>query len=60
MQPVADPEFPRAGVPTYYLTNFSRKLHENEEILAQFAGARDSPSPPPSPPDPPMTTMVDW
>ena len=31
--------FPRGGAPTpqgaptYYLTNFSRKLHENEEIL---------------------------
>ena len=23
------------GVPKYYLTNFSRKLHENEEILAR-------------------------
>ena len=39
---VADPGFPRGGganpkvgVPTYYLANFSRKLHENEEILGQ-------------------------
>ena len=23
------------GAPTYHLTNFSQKLHENEEILAQ-------------------------
>ena len=37
---VADPGFPRGGganrkggAPTYYLANFSRKLHENEEIL---------------------------
>ena len=26
------------GVPTYYLTNFSRKLHENEEILVPGGG----------------------
>ena len=38
---VADPGFPRGGganpkgAPTYYLANFSRKLHENEEILGQ-------------------------
>ena len=44
--PVADPGFPRGGganpkggAPTYYLANFSRKLHENEEILDQ-RGAR--------------------
>ena len=35
---VADSGFPRGsanllGAPTYYLTNFSLKLHENEEIL---------------------------
>ena len=28
----------KGGVPTYYLTNYSRKLHENEEILAQTRG----------------------
>ena len=27
------------GAPTYYLTNFSQKLHENKEILAQRRGA---------------------
>ena len=26
------------GAPTYYLANFSRKLHENEDILGQSAG----------------------
>ena len=26
------------GAPTYYLTNYSRKLHENEEMLAQTRG----------------------
>ena len=43
---VADPGFPRGGGanpkggrPTYYLANFSRKLHENEEILGQRRGA---------------------
>ena len=36
---VADLGFPRwgdtnpGGAPTYYLANFSQKLHENEEIL---------------------------
>ena len=30
---------PKGGAPTYYLANFSRKLHENEEILGQ-RGAR--------------------
>ena len=42
MLPVADPGFPRGGganpkggAPTYYLTNFCQKLHENEEILDQ-------------------------
>ena len=43
---VADPGFPRRGcqaqgkggdgAPTYYLANFSQKLHENEEILGQI------------------------
>ena len=28
---LADPGFPRRKVPTYYLANFSRKLHENEK-----------------------------
>ena len=39
---VADPGFPivggansRGGAPTYYLTNFSRKVHENKENLAR-------------------------
>ena len=56
-QAVADPGFPRGGgtnpkwgEPTYYLANFSRKLHENEEILGQRGGAR--PSRPPL--DPPL------
>ena len=47
---VADPGFPRGGganpkggVPTYYLAKFSRKLHENEEILGQRGGARGTP-----------------
>ena len=50
--PVADPGFPRGGganpkggAPTYYLANFSRKLHENEEIWGQ-RGARPSRLPP--------------
>ena len=30
------------GAPTYYLANFSRKLHENEESLGQRGGARPS------------------
>ena len=45
---VADPGFPRGGganprggAATYYLVKFSRKLHENEEILGQ-GGARPS------------------
>ena len=44
---MADPGFPRGGganpkggAPTYYLTNISQKLHENEEILGQRGGAR--------------------
>ena len=46
----ADPGFPkggganpRGGTPTYYLTNFSRKLHENKEILAQKGSLLDPP-----------------
>ena len=53
---VVDPGFPRGGganpkggAPTYYLVNFSRKLHENEEILGQRGGARDA-CPPLDPP----------
>ena len=48
---VADLGFPTGGcanpggAPTYYLTNFSRKLHENEEILVQRWG-RASLAPP--------------
>ena len=47
---VADPGFPRGGganhkggAPTYYLAKFSRKLHENEEILGQRGGASLAP-----------------
>ena len=59
---MADPGFPRGGganlkggAPTYYLANFSRKLHENEEILGQRGGAR------PSRPslDPPLANICD-
>ena len=57
---VADPGFPwggganpQRGAPTYYLANFSRKLHENEEILGR-GGAR--PSRPPL--DPPLTCII--
>ena len=39
---VADLGFPR-GAPTYYLTNFSPKLHENEEILALEANVPCAP-----------------
>ena len=39
------------GAPTYYLPNFSRKLHENEEILAERQG-RASLAPPLDPPLP--------
>ena len=59
--PVADPGFPRrgganprGGAPTYYLTNFSQKLHENEENLTQRGGAR--PCAPPL--DPPMSPSL--
>ena len=37
---------PKGGAPTYYLANFSRKLHENEEILGQRGGARGTRAPP--------------
>ena len=46
---VADPGFFRGeganpkggrGAPTYYLANFSQKLHENEEILGRGGGRR--------------------
>ena len=49
MPAVADPGFPRRrrganprgeGAPTYYLTNFSQKLHENEEIRTHGDPAR--------------------
>ena len=45
---------PERGAPTYYLTNFSQKLHENEENLTPEGGAR-VPAPPPL--DPPMYMM---
>ena len=32
---VVDPGFRKVGAPTYYLTNFPPKLHENKEILAR-------------------------
>ena len=35
------------GAPTYYLANFSRKLHENEEILGQKGGVPRAPLDPP-------------
>ena len=38
---------PKGGMPTYYLANFSRKLHENEEILGQRGGASLAHTPPP-------------
>ena len=42
------------GSPTYNLTNFSRKVHENEEFLAQRNGGRASPALL----DPPLHTTV--
>ena len=42
------------GVPTYYLPNFSGKLHENEGILAE-RGASRVPGAPPPPLDSPLT-----
>ena len=38
---------PKGGAPTYYLPNFPRKLHENEEILT---GGGASLAPPLDPP----------
>ena len=54
---VADPRIsqrrgaltPKGGAPTYYLANFSRKLHENEEIFGPEEG-RASLAPPLDPP----------
>ena len=53
---MADPGFPRGGganpkegAPTYYLANFSKKLHENEEIWGQ-RGGRVPRAPPLDPP----------
>ena len=45
---------PKGGAPTYYLANFSQKLHENEEILGQRGGTH----PPCAPLDPPLITDV--
>ena len=45
---------PRGGAPTYYLANFSRKLHENKEILGPRGGAR--PLRPPL--DPPLHRVL--
>ena len=64
-QSVADPGFPRGGgakprggAPTYYLANFSQKLHENEEISGQRGeGARDAR--PPLDPPLPMNIKID-
>ena len=39
---------PKGGAPTYNLANFSRKLHENEEILGR--AGRASLAPPLDPP----------
>ena len=33
-------DFPEGGAPTYYLANFSQKLHENKEILSPRGGGR--------------------
>ena len=41
---------PLRGVPTYYLTNFSRKLQENEDILDRGRGGTR----PSCPLDPPL------
>ena len=38
---------PKGGAPTYYLANFSRKLHENEEILGRGGGRGRVPRAPP-------------
>ena len=49
---MADPGFPRgggtnpkAGAQTYYLTNFSQKLHENEEVWGRGGHASLAPLP---------------
>ena len=39
---------PKGGTPTYYLANFSQKMHENEEILGR--GGRVPRAPPLDPP----------
>ena len=39
LPPVAYLGFPRGGTPSYYLTNFSQKLHENEEKKLAQRGA---------------------
>ena len=59
---VADPGFPRGGganpkggAPTYYLANYSRKLHENEEILGQRGAASLA-----LPLDPPLIYLLDF
>ena len=41
---------PKGGPPTYYLPNFCRKLHENEEILGQREGGTHPLRPPLDPP----------
>ena len=41
------------GAPTYYLANFSRKLHENEDILGQRGHEGRAP-----PLDPPLQWMA--
>ena len=45
---VADPGFPRGGVPTYNFAKISRKLHEIERIWTP--GGRIPRAPPPPPP----------
>ena len=42
--PIGGGANPRMGAPTYYLINFSRKVHENKEILAE-SGASLAPPP---------------
>ena len=41
---VADPGFPRGGAPTYYLTNFPQKLHENENRRGGGGGVPCAPT----------------
>ena len=38
---------PKGGAPTYYLANFSRKLHENEENFGPEGGGERVPRAPP-------------